>query len=89
MPQALLEAMTLGKLVISSDTLGGKELINNGKSGFLFEKGNEKSLAERLNYCNSNFNSLNRIMANAKNTASKFKWAKIADNLEKLYKSKD
>lgn len=45
----LVEAMILGKPVISSDCpVGPKEILENGKSGLLFEVGNENDLAEKL-----------------------------------------
>ena len=85
MPQSLLEAMALGKIVVSSGTKGGKEFIVNGKNGFLFYKNNEKELAKMLDYCMTNFNRLSKIRLNAKKYASNLKWADIADRLEKLY----
>jgi len=45
MPQALLEALSRGRLVISSDTDGGKELINDMENGFLFKIGDSEHLA--------------------------------------------
>jgi len=48
MPIALVEAMARGKIVIASRTDGGRELIKNGFSGFLFEIGNDKELGEIL-----------------------------------------
>ena len=51
MPQVLIEAMSLGKVVISSTTQGGKEIIENGKTGFLFEIKNEKQLSDKILWC--------------------------------------
>ena len=39
MPQSLIEAMAAGLLVISSKTMGGKELIKHGYNGYLFDIG--------------------------------------------------
>ena len=48
MPQALIEAMARGKVVISSNTNGGKEIIKNRRNGFLFKIGNAKQLANLI-----------------------------------------
>ncbi|WJG11259.1 TIGR04063 family PEP-CTERM/XrtA system glycosyltransferase [Aliiglaciecola sp. LCG003] len=44
-PLKPLEAMAQGKLVLASDVGGHKELIENGKTGWLFESGKPESLA--------------------------------------------
>ena len=46
MPNALIEAMCLGLPVISTDVSGARELIENGKSGFIVTKNSPKELAE-------------------------------------------
>src|SRR4030043_234654 len=40
----ILEAMARGKIVISSRTNGGKEIIGDKKNGFLFNVGDENQL---------------------------------------------
>ena len=48
-PNAVLEAMACGCLVVASDAAGSaRDRIEDGKNGFLFEAGNERSLAEKL-----------------------------------------
>lgn len=47
-PLKPLEAMAQGKLVLASDVGGHKELITDGKNGFLFKAGSAESLAERV-----------------------------------------
>lgn len=49
LPQTLLEAMSRGKIVISSTNDGGKELINDKENGFLFNIGNKEQLSNLLN----------------------------------------
>jgi glycosyltransferase involved in cell wall biosynthesis len=46
MPLALLESLSLGKVVLASKTGGLPELIEDQKSGFLFENANPADLAE-------------------------------------------
>lgn len=45
-PLKPLEAMAQGKLVLASDVGGHKELIEHGKTGWLFESGNVDALTE-------------------------------------------
>ena len=49
LPNVLLEAITLNKLIISSDCpTGPKEILDNGKGGLLFETGNFKMLSKKI-----------------------------------------
>ena len=50
MPNALMEAMSIGLPCISTDCLGGgaAALIADGESGFLVERGNEEAFANRI-----------------------------------------
>jgi len=86
MPQALIEAMARGKLVISSDTQGGKEILKNGRNGLIFKKGNEKDLAEKILYAldSRNKRKIARIEKNAIKTSDQFKWSKLIKRLEEL-----
>lgn len=83
MPQALIEAMSRGMTVISSKTDGGKEIIDNNKNGFLFEIGNEKELAEKINFALKNKH--DKIRENARNSVKKFAWSRLAKVLEDTY----
>ena len=65
MPQALMEAMSRGKIVISSNNPGSKGLIQDGKNGFLFNIGDEKELAEKIDFALQN--DFNEIRNNARN----------------------
>ncbi len=51
MPIAILEAMGLGKAVISTDVGGVREWLRNGMNGLLVEKENSVALAEALTTC--------------------------------------
>lgn len=46
---ALIEAMGMGIPVIGTNAQGIKNVIEDGKSGFLFEDGDAKGLAEKIN----------------------------------------
>lgn len=49
-PLKPLEAMAQGKLVAASDVGGHRELIHDGRTGFLFEPESSGALAERVAY---------------------------------------
>ena len=63
LPNVLLEALTLGKYIISSNCpTGPREIINNGKSGDLFKVGDFKLLAKKIiNYKKNKINLLKKI----------------------------
>ena len=49
LPNVLLEALTLKKFVISSDCpTGPKEILENGRYGFLFKVGDKNQLANLI-----------------------------------------
>ena len=49
LPNVLLEAITLDKLVISSNCpTGPSEILDNGNGGLLFEVGNYKQLSHKI-----------------------------------------
>lgn len=79
-PQTLIEAMASGKIVVSSATFGGKEIIKNGENGFIFK--NEQELISILKSNNINFN---KIKQNAQKTAKNFLWNEIVKKTEKIY----
>jgi glycosyltransferase involved in cell wall biosynthesis len=47
-PLKPLEAMAQGSIIVASDVGGHKELIIEGKTGYLFRAGDVEALAERL-----------------------------------------
>jgi glycosyltransferase involved in cell wall biosynthesis len=47
-PLKPLEAMAMGKVLVASNVGGHQELIANGKTGVLFQAGDEQALAEAL-----------------------------------------
>lgn len=74
MPQVLIEAMARGKVVISSSTDGGKEIIKDKKNGLLFKIGDFKKLAELIK---NNINGNKIMQKNAENEAKNYAWNKL------------
>jgi len=87
MPQGLIEAMSLGKVVIASETKGAKEIIKNNKNGFLFEIGNSKELAEKINFAldKKNTSKIKEIQKNARKSVEKFNWDILIKKLVSLF----
>lgn len=54
LPRVIIEAQALGKPVIASNVGGIPDLVQDGKTGFLFEAGNTEQLAEKLRILLSN-----------------------------------
>lgn len=61
----ILESFLHSTLVISSDTVGGKLLINDGENGTLFESENVNDLADKIMQTISNANDYNHKTRNA------------------------
>jgi len=85
MPQALIEAMARGRIAISSKTDGGKEIISEGKNGFLFDIGNEKELADKIKKALEIKSQ--KISKNAKQFVRQFSWDILIRKIENLYVS--
>lgn len=86
-PFVLLEAMAMGKLVISSRTKGAEELVKDCKNGFLFEIGNSKELESILkSIMEMSKEGKDKIKEEAIKTAEQFKSSNIVDKWEELFK---
>lgn len=47
-PRIIMESMSFAKPIIATDVLGTRELVQNDKSGYLINLGDEKDFAEKL-----------------------------------------
>jgi glycosyltransferase involved in cell wall biosynthesis len=82
MPQVLIEALSRGKIVISSNTDGGKEIIHDKENGFLFDIGNSEQLTELIK---KNLKANKKIKENAKKSSKKYSWKILIKKYEKLF----
>jgi len=83
MPQVLLEAMARQRMVISSNTDGGKEIIRNKYNGLLFEIGNYKELADLIR--SSLFEK--NLQKQARKDSNKYSWRKLIKVYLSLFKN--
>ena len=49
-PRTLLEAASMGKPIVTTDTVGCREVVNDGYNGFLVSVKNSTTLAEKIEY---------------------------------------
>lgn len=84
MPMTILEAMACKCCVISSKTAGGKKLIGDGKTGLLFEIGNEKELSMHIEESISNTNKREALSINSYRYVQEYIINKIAIKWEEV-----
>ena len=81
----VLEAMAAGKPVIAVNAGGPSEIIDDGVSGFLIERGNVDQLRAKLLLLLSNAELARSIGEEAKRRAEDFKIDRIVDRIEENY----
>ena len=81
LPNVLLESQVLKKFIISSNCpTGPREILLNGKAGFLFNVGDYKKLSNLILYCSKNKKSLSKKISIGYKNLSRFDYNK---NLKK------
>ena len=81
MPQSLIEAMARERIVISSDNIGSRDLINDGKNGYLFKFDEPNELAKKIKLVLEK----NKNIGNeAKKTVEKFSWNLVIKDIMKV-----
>ena len=84
MPQSLIEAMSRGKIVISSKTEGGKEIVKDGENGYLFDIGNEVQLSNKILESIKEDKKNESIKENARKTVEQFSWDKLINKIDEI-----
>lgn len=83
----IIEALGAGCPVVVTDVGGNKEIINNGKEGYLVPTTNQTLLEERILALAENHKLRTEQAENAKRTARKFSSKLMINNYERLYLS--
>ena len=84
---SIIEAFACGKSVIASNHGAMAELIEDGKTGLLFEPGNSKDLAEKINWAYHHKNEMREMGKNArKEYEEKYTAEKNYQQLMNIYK---
>jgi len=88
LPTSVLEAGAMSLAVVATDVGGTKEIITDGKNGYLVKPGNVQALRKKITTLAKSKNLRERFgKALQKTVRSKFDWNKITDKLEKVLKS--
>ena len=87
-PLTLLEAQLMEKPVIATNVGGIPELIEDGKNGFLIEKGDYQELINKINLI-LNDSDLGKLLGKTGKdyVSNNFNWKKIADDFVKILKN--
>jgi glycosyltransferase involved in cell wall biosynthesis len=85
-PLKPFEAMAMEKAVLSSNVQALSEIVQHGKTGILFEKGNCENLAHQLSEIISNKDLRHNLGKNARVWVSENRdWNEISINLSDAY----
>jgi len=82
LPGPILEAMACGCAVVSADNLGAKELIKDGKNGFLVPVGDIEAFVTTVRRLIADPGLRERIVGSAFNTVKKFSWEKAVEKMD-------
>lgn len=86
-PYSILESYNVGKAVIGSRIGGIPEMIRENKTGLIFNAGDKKDLAEKINYLIAHpEKAIQMGMAGKKYLNKKFNQEKYYDKLVKIYR---
>jgi len=81
-----IEAQSCGTPVVCADSPGLREVVQSGKTGFLYTYGDIDDLSAKVIELVTNEEIWKRYSIAAKKWASKFSWDNAADKLEKVLK---
>ncbi|MFH1663563.1 MAG: glycosyltransferase family 4 protein [archaeon] len=79
---AVIEAMAAGTIPVLNDIQAFRELVKNGKTGYLIDFKEKNSLKKILE---KNRKELNRVSKNCVKKAKKFEWKEKVKEIEKIY----
>lgn len=85
--QALLEALAMGVPVIATAAAGNLDLIQDGENGLLYEDGNIRELAGKIEILLNDYKLRNRLISRGESTALKdFNIERTITNYESFFK---
>jgi len=87
MPNTVLEALSIGLPIVSSNVGGIKEVIEHKKTGFLVDEiGDESAYISMITYIKNHTNELNKIRSNAyKKLQEQHSWNIYREKVKKIF----
>lgn len=70
----ILEALSTGLPVLTSDSTGGNDAIVNGYNGYVFKAGDDKDMIDKIDTFIHNISSLETMSENARATVLNYTW---------------
>jgi glycosyltransferase involved in cell wall biosynthesis len=86
-PNAVLEALALGKVVLASDIPAHREIITDGENGLIFEMEHTTDAAYRLIQTLRNAEITQRLEEAARTSVKEFTWERCAIRYLSLFKT--
>lgn len=83
----ILEALSTGLPVLTSDSTGGNDAIVNGYNGYVFEAGNDEDMINKIDTFINNISSLETMSKNARTTALNYTWEQYEKNISTFFES--
>ena len=80
----ILEAMACGCAVVATDCGGPRDIIKDGKNGFLVEVGNVKQIVDRVLLLLNDSDLREKICREGRRTVETFSWDRTVNRLEKV-----
>jgi glycosyltransferase involved in cell wall biosynthesis len=80
-----MDAMSAGLAVILSDNIGNRDLVEQGKNGFVFENNNASGIVRAMSEMIADFNRTKLMGQINKDLSKKYSWSKVAEALEFAY----
>lgn len=80
------EAMAHGTPVIVTEGVGAKDMVEDGKDGFIIPIRKPDKIAEAIQYFQDNPSEVKRMGENARRKAESYSWDKIEEMYERLYR---
>lgn len=80
-PLTLLQAMESGRCVVTSRCCGQKDIIRHGENGFLFEPGDDATLAELITTALGDANLRRSVGSLAKTDMQNRRWETVSDEV--------
>lgn len=84
-PITLFEAMATGCAIVSTDTIGLKDVIENGRTGFLVPAGDVAAIANRIGLLLGNDNRLREMKVATRKVSTTFDIAETIVKIENCY----